>query len=112
MSSDALQIYQEHQDEQFGENSPFTEMAVFDPDGLSIDIWGVFDDNTFRDGQGRGNFNPKRSGARFVISQMPVTGFDVYTDYQLSFPERSLLFKIEYAEKDKQGAQVLWLKPV
>jgi hypothetical protein len=111
MSSDALDIYREHLNEQLGENASISERAVFDPNGLAIDIYGVFDDNTFRSGQDTANQNPKREGARFTISQMPVTviDFDVYTDVEIYFPYRDKTFKINFIEKDEQGAQVLWL---
>ncbi len=108
MSSDALDIYREHLDEQLGENSPITQKAYFDPDGLNEEIFGVFDDNTFRDGQGRGNFNPKRSGARFTVSS--ILTFDIYdnANLQITYPVDKI-FKIQYIEKDDTGAQVLWL---
>jgi len=111
MSSDALDIYREHLDEQLGVNAPATEEAVFDPDGLAISIYGVFDDNTFRSGADRNNNFPKSAGARFTISQLPsaIVSFDVYLNFNIYFPYRGKLYKIEYIEKDEQGAQVLWL---
>jgi hypothetical protein len=112
MSLDTLDIYRDHLDEQLGINAPMSEEAVFDPSGLSIKIYGVFDDNTFRSGEDRANQNPKREGARFTISQMPSTviNFDIYSDVEIYFPYRDKTFKIQYVETDDSGAQVLWLR--
>jgi hypothetical protein len=114
MSSDALDIYRDHLDEQLGVNAPMTEEAVIDPSGLlEAHIYGVFDDNTFRDGQDRNNNFPKSAGIRFVISQIPDmmkdASFDIYANVSIYFPYRDKTYIIQYAEKDEQGAQVLWV---
>jgi hypothetical protein len=112
MSSDALDIYRDHLDEQLGVNAPATEEAVIDPSGtLETHIYGVFDDNTFRNGQDTANQYPKREGARFTISQIPasMTNFDVYANINIYLPYRDKTFIIQYIETDKQGAQVIWL---
>jgi hypothetical protein len=114
MSSDTLNIYREHLDEQLGVNAPATEEAVIDPSGtLEANLYGVFDDNTFRSGADRNNNFPKSAGARFTISKIPDNmkdeNFDIYTNVSIYFPYRDKTYLIQYIEKDEQGAQVLWM---
>jgi len=111
MSSDALNIYREHLNYQLGEDGAFTQLAIFDPSGLAIEIYGVFDDNTFRQGADTAGQRPKKEGARFILSFVPteLEGFDVYANYNIYLEHENKQFKVEYMEKDSTGAQVLWL---
>lgn len=112
MSSDALDIYRKHLNAQLGVDGVFTQRGIFDPAGLAIDIYGVFDDNTFRSGMDSGNQNPLRDGARFILSFIPdeIAGFDVYDDYEVYLEHEDKQLKINFAEKDSSGAQVFWFK--
>lgn len=111
MSTDALDIYREHLNEELGESSPISETATYDPSGTDeAELSGVFDDNTFISGKATapGRNTPKREGARFIVST--ILDFDIYENKEIYFPYRSQSFVIHYIEKDASGAQVLWLR--
>ena len=108
MTSSALDIYKLHLTAQVGENSPFTETAIYDPSGADVTLYGVFDDNTYRSYKDAANVVQKKSSPRFIVSEN-VTGFDVYADKDLFLTYRNRTYKIEFVDKDEQGLQVLWL---
>ncbi len=111
MSTDALDIYAEQLQEQLGENGNGTESGLLSPDGVKVvKIWGWFEHNTFRSGRDTAKQVPKREGARFITAGKQELGdFDVYNNIEIYFPYRDETYIIQYAEKDDNGAQVLWL---
>lgn len=106
MTTSALDIYKLHLTAQVGENSPFTETAIYDPSGADVILYGVFDDNTYRSYKDAANVIQKKSSPRFIVSEN-VTGFDVYAEKEIFIRDKN--YKIEFVDKDANGLQVLWL---
>jgi hypothetical protein len=107
MTSSALDIYRDTLSYQLGENSPITEIGIYDPTGENLSLYGVLDDNTYQGDKDGGQVTRKLSGCRFVISDKLT--FEVYDNIKIYFPTRDKTYTIEYQETDLQGAQVLWL---
>jgi len=108
MSDDALDIYSSHLAEQLGEDGVFTESAIYDPSGDDENtLYGVFDDTTIRENKDSGNVTQFAEMVRFVLKSHP--SFDVYTDKQIYLPYRAETYTINYVDKDKNGADILWL---
>lgn len=105
MASDALAGYNEQLEYNLSEEGQFTETGVYDPSGIAEDITGIFDDHTFRGEKDPGNSKSKLNGARFVVYE--IVDFDI--ELNIEFTIRGETYEIDYVEKDKQGAQVLWL---
>ena len=107
MTSNALNIYKGTLDFQLGEDSPITEQAIYDPSGLEVILYGVFEANTYRGDKDGGNVTQKLLAVRFLLSS-PLT-FDIEDDKQIYFPHRDRMYTIQYQDTDDNGVQVLWV---
>lgn len=105
MASDALAGYNEQLEYILSEEGQFTETGVYDPSGIAEDITGIFDDHTFRGDKDQGNAKSKLNRARFIVFE--IVDFDIELNIEITI--RSETYTIHYIDKDKQGAQVLWL---
>lgn len=108
MSDEVLDIYDLTLAEQLGQNGVFTTSAVYDPDGSAVTLYGIYENNTFRADEGGGNVEVKKSGPRFIVSEID-DDIDLYEDIELYIARASRTFVIQYIDRDYQGAQVLWL---
>jgi len=109
MTTAALDIYQGHLDSQLGSGGVFTEPAVFDPSGAAVTIYGIFDKNKIRTNKGSGNVQQKKSGPRFIVSDIDFT-IDIYENKTLYLSYRDETYIIDEIDRDDAGAQVIWLK--
>lgn len=109
MSTDALDIYREHLNEQMSENGSFTEPAVIDPSGeLEVSVYGIFDENYIQENKDGGNAKQKNITARFYLSELPLSYDDLLNlDIQLTYRDET--YSIDYVSKDAEGLNVLWL---
>lgn len=108
MTTEALDIYRLHLNEQLGENSPVTTEATLDPSGEDeVTLYGIFEENTFRSGSDTANQFPKRSGARFIVPT--IENFDIYENKEIVIPYYDKRYTVNFIETDENGAQVLWL---
>ena len=107
MSTEALDIFEEHLTAQLGEDGIFTENAVYDPTGTALNISGVFDDANTRENKDGANVFQKNEYKRFIVSD--ILDFNIYSDTKIFLTKRNITYKIDYIEKDLQGVQVLWL---
>lgn len=108
MSSDALAVHQSTLAAQLGEGSPVTVQAILDPSGeKEATVYGWFEDHEYNGDKDSGNVTQKRDGKRFVCATIPA--FDVYQDLQIYFPDTDESYTVQSVDRDKQGAQVLWL---
>jgi hypothetical protein len=112
MSSETLEIRREQLNAQLGEDSPDTELAIFDPAGKALPMYGVFDDNVIRQNKDSGNVSQLTRKPRFIISELPYA-IDNMINKDLSFPYRNTesksLWEIKSITEDAEGVQILWL---
>jgi len=107
MSTEAINIHSAQLAYQLGENGVFTERAVYDPDGLALDVYGIFDDNTYRENRDAANVMQVVTGPRFVVSS--ITDFDIYDNKILYIVSKDRNYTIDYIDTDEKGALVIWL---
>ena len=108
MTIDALAIHQSTLSAQLGEDSPVTVQAVLDPSGTEeAVVFGWLEDHEYNGDKDSANVNQKRDGKRFICATIPA--FDVYLDLQIYFPDTGESYTVQSVDRDKQGAQVLWL---
>lgn len=108
MTTNALNIYKTHLNNQLGENSPITIMAIIDPSGVNESIvYGVFDDTDYRGNKDGGNVKQYLDGRRFILSTPPT--LDVYQDKEIFIPDLNVTYIIRRIDKDIHGAAVLWV---
>ena len=108
MTTSALDIYNSTLEEQLGPDGVFTETAIYDPDGDSVELSGVFDETSFSEDKGGGNVEQKKQGPHFVVAEIDFS-FDLYSDKKIYFPYRDKTFTIQEIKEDANGAQVIWL---
>jgi hypothetical protein len=112
MSSEALEIRREQLNTQLGKDSPDSELAIFDPEGKALPMYGVFDDNVIHQNKDSGNVFQKVRKPRFIMSELPFSK-DNMEGKDISFPYRKssekYLWEIKSIQEDEEGAQVLWL---
>ena len=112
MSSDTLDIRREQLNAQMGKDSPDTELAIFDPEGKALPIYGVFDDNVIQGNKDSGNVFQKVRKPRFIISELPYSkenmeGKDLALPYRKT--SEKYLWNIKSIQEDAEGVQILWL---
>ena len=108
MTTDAINIHAAHLTAQLGEDGVFTECAVYDPTGAAVDIYGIFDDNTYRGNKDSANVYQEITGPRFVVSS--ILDFEIYDDQTLHLASNDTTYIIDYVDTDEKGAQVIWLR--
>jgi hypothetical protein len=107
MSTEAINIHSTQLAYQLGEEGVFTERAVYDPDGSALDVYGIFDDNTYRGDKDAANVFQHITGPRFVVSS--ITTFDIYDNKILYIVSKDRNYTIDYIDTDEKGALVIWL---
>ena len=108
MSSDALAVHQSTLAAQLGEESPVTVRAILDPSGTEeATVYGWLEEHEYNGDKDSGNVTQKRDGKRFVCATIPA--FDVYLNLQIYFPDTDETYLVQSVDRDKHGAQVLWL---
>jgi len=108
MTTSALNIYKTHLNEQLGENSPITIMAIIDPSGIDEStVFGVLDNTDYKGPKDGGNVKQFLDGTRFILSSPPT--LDVYADRTIYFPDLNITYTIRSISKDDFGAAVLWV---
>lgn len=101
-------VHQEQLEYIMGEDGTCTEAAIFDPSGIALAIYGIFDNVTFRSTDKDGNGSAKKNTtAVFTVASAP--DFNVYDRVKLHLTERGTTMTVEYIDRDKTGVQRIWL---
>jgi hypothetical protein len=104
------EIYNRHLEHQLSEGSPFVEKAVYDPEGAAVDMSGIFDDTTRRSNKDAGNVTQYQAVCRFLVYDFDSLGIEIYNDKKIFLSERNITYTIEFADRDANGVQVIWLR--
>jgi len=109
MSDEALNVYETQLDWQLSTEGHFTSQAFFDPSGVNIELWGVFDSFTENKKEDGGHGFQKNVIHCFTLSRnSTLPDFNASENKQLAVTGYRT-YKINTKSKNENGAVVLWL---